>query len=267
MRVVWAFMRANWLAASSYRLAHVYSIFGLLFGIVPLYFVAKAIQPVAAGSVAGQGGDFFAFVVVGMVAQFFLMDAVNAVPGAVGSSISSGTFDTLVSVPTPLPVVYAAMSAYGFSWTIIRAMLTLGFAAVLGANVEWSRLALGFLILLILVLAYLPIGLLSAAMIVAFRTDGPIRTIVVIGSTLLGGVFWNPQVIPVALIRQLSAFVPLTYGLRSLRRVILEGTPFSQVMGDLGAMMLFVLILLPIGLLALRAAFDYARRAGTLAQY
>lgn len=267
MRVIWAFLRASWLSAASYRLRHVYSIVGLLFGILPLYFVAKAIQPLAAKSIELEGGQYFAFVVVGMVSQFFITDAVNAVPGAVGSSIGSGTFDTLVSVPTPLPVVYAGMSAYGFSWTIVRALLTLAFGAALGANVAWSNLLGGFFILLLIVAAYLPFGLISAAMTVAFRTDGPLRTIVIVGSTLLGGIFYPTSVIPKSWIQTLSAYVPLTYGLRALRQVILEGLPMSAVLPDLGSLLLFIVVLLPLGLLFLRWAFDYARRAGTLAQY
>lgn len=267
LRVIWAFLRASWLAAASYRIRHVYSIAGLLFGVVPLFFVARAIQPVAKNAIQFEGGQYFAFVVVGMISQFFISDGVNAIPGAVGGSIGSGTFDTLVSVPTPLPVIYGGMASYGFSWTIVRTIITLGFAAVLGAHVEWSKLLIGFLILLLIVLAYLPFGLFSAALIVAFRTDGPLRTIVVVGSTLLGGVFYPPKVIPVSLIQTLSALVPLSYGLRALRRVILQGASVFDVSRDLGALALFVLILLPVGLLALRTAFDYARRAGTLAQY
>jgi len=267
MRVIWAFMRASWLAAASYRVRHVYSIFGMLVGVLPLYFVAKAIQPIAGEAISEQGGQYFAFVVVGMVSQFFIQDAVNAVPGAVGSSIGGGQFDTFVTVPTPLPLVYAAMSAYGFSWTLIRAFLTLFFGAMLGANVQWGSLFSGAFIIVMIILAYLPIGLISAAMIVAFRTDGPLRTVVIVGSTLLGGVFYPTHVIPKSWIQTLSSFVPLTYGLRSLRQVILEGRSITSVAGDLGALLLFVIVLLPIGLIALRMAFDYARRAGTLTQY
>jgi ABC-2 type transport system permease protein len=267
VRVIWAFLRASWLSAASYRLRHLYSFVALLFGIIPLFFVAKAIQPVAAKAIAFEGGQYFAFVVVGMVSQYFLLDSVNAVPGAVGSSISSGTFDTLVSVPTPLPVIYIGMSLYGFLWTLVRSILTLGFATVLGANVAWDRGLIGLGVLVLMILSYIPFGLFSAAMIVAFRTDGPLRSIVIMGSTLLGGVFYPTHVIPAEWIQKLAAFVPLSYGLRALRVVILEGQPVGTVLTDLGYLVVFIVVLMPLGLLTLRAAFDYARRAGTLAQY
>jgi ABC-type multidrug transport system permease subunit len=68
-------------------------------------------------------------------------------------------------------------------------------------------------------------------------------------------------------IRQLSDVVPLTYGLRALRRTLLEGLPFSAVMPDVVTLLGFVVLLSAVGLLILSEALHYARRSGTLAQY
>jgi ABC-2 type transport system permease protein len=100
----------------------------------------------------------------------------------------------------------------------------------------------------------------------AFRTTGPLSSVVLILSGLLGGVYYPTNVIPEG-IQKLSLAVPLTYGLRALRRTLLEGMPFSAVAPDVITLLGFVVLLTSVGLLVLTEALHYARRAGTLAQY
>ena len=63
-----AFVRQDLRTAFSYRLNALFSVAGLLATVVPVYFVAKALQPVMAKSIQAEGGEYFAFVLVGMVA-------------------------------------------------------------------------------------------------------------------------------------------------------------------------------------------------------
>jgi len=48
MRSAIAMIRARWIAARSYRLRMIFSVASLLVSIVPLYFVANALQPIMA---------------------------------------------------------------------------------------------------------------------------------------------------------------------------------------------------------------------------
>jgi len=68
-------------------------------------------------------------------------------------------------------------------------------------------------------------------------------------------------------IEPISHALPVTYGLRALRRILLEQQSFSAVAGDVAVLALFAAVLLALSLLAFRLAFGYARRSGTLAQY
>jgi len=61
--------------------------------------------------------------------------------------------------------------------------------------------------------------------------------------------------------------IPLTYGLRALRRTLLEGEPLRAVLPDLAILALFVVGLLSVGMIALRVALAYARRVGSLSHY
>ena len=114
-------------------------------------------------------------------------------------------------------------------------------------------------ILLLIAVAYIPFASLAASAILAFRTAGPFATAVLTVSSLLGGVYYPTQVVP-SWLHQVSAFVPLTYGLRALRRTILEQASFATIAPDLIAL-LFAVVLFGVSFLAFSWALRYARRA------
>src|SRR5690606_15686578 len=121
-------------------------------------------------------------------------------------------------------------------------------------------------ILVLLVLAHFPIGIIAASMILIFRTAGPFVAGVMAASSLLGGVYYSTSVIP-DVVQPLAAFVPLTYGLRAFRRTLLSGEPLSVVAGDVTVLAGFTIVLLVVSLLLFGWSLRYAQRAGSLAQY
>jgi ABC-type multidrug transport system permease subunit len=89
---------------------------------------------------------------------------------------------------------------------------------------------------------------------------------VLVLSGFLGGVYYPTHVIP-SWLQNVSAFLPLTYGLRALRQTLLEGLPLRAVLPDVLVLVAFVALLFLVGAFAFRQALRYARRTGTLAQY
>lgn len=261
-----ALTRAGWLSATSYRFGLVVSLAGVLVGIVPIYFVTSAIQPVVAESISTEGGQYFAFFLTGTVTYSFIAVAVNAIPGAVRGAISSGTLEALLGTPARLPLLLLGFNSYPLLWNAFRNGLTVVAGGVLGAAFVWPQFFLGLPVLILIILAYIPFGLISAASIVAFRTTTPLDRGILMASVALGGVYYSTSVIP-SWVGELSYFVPLTYGLRALRRIILEGMPVSAVMSDLIALALSIVVLWALGIAAFGYALRYARRAGTLSQY
>lgn len=266
MREAMALVRASWLTASSYRLNMVLSVIALLVTVVPFYFVAEALQPLMAGPIRDEGQDYFGFLIVGTVAFSFLSTAVTALPGAVGSGIRSGTLEALLATPARLPSVLGGLIGYGLLWTTVRATLLIALGLVLGVQVDWGNVALASGIIGMIVLAYLPLGIAAAALVLAFRTTGPLPQGVLIASGMLGGVYYPTHVIP-SWIERISDVIPLTYGLRALRRTLLDGASLSAVATDLAVLAGFIVVLSVAAAMAFRLALGHARRAGTLAQY
>lgn len=266
MRSVLALMRISWLTHASYRLNVVLSLFGLLAVFVPVYFVAEALQPVVAESIADEGEVYFGFLITGMAVLGVISVSMTALPGAVSGGIGSGTFEALFATPTRLAHLLLGMVGYSTLWAVFKGLLLLaGFVAVGGA-VAPAGVPVALLVLALLFLAHLPVGLMAAAMILAFRTSGPLIPGVLTASTLLGGAYYSTTVIP-EVIRPLAAFVPLTYGLRAFRQSFLSGAPLSEVAGDVAILAGFALLLMALGVTAFRWSLDHARKAGSLAQY
>jgi ABC-2 type transport system permease protein len=266
MHKVWALIRASWLAASSYRLGFIFSFGSLILSVVPIFFVTRALQPTMAEVIRGQGDQYFAFLVVGLIALNLVSSTIYALPGGLQNATSTGTLEALLATPTPVSALLVGLSGYEILFSLIRGGVMLIAAAVLGARVEWLQLGASMPIIALVVLAHLPIAIITAAMVLAFRTRGPLPQLVLLVSTFLGGVYYPTSVIP-GWIESISAFVPLTYGLAALRAVLLEGQSITTVWREVGILVAITVTTLLLSGIAFRAALRYARRVGNLAQY
>ena len=218
MARILALMRAAWLSAVSYRLAMVFSVLALLATVVPVYFVAQALQPVVSESIATEGRDFFAFLVVGMMALGVVIAALGAFPGWLGSAIATGTLEAVLTTPTRMVELVLGVSGYDLLWAGFKALLVLLAGVVLGVVVQWSAFPSFVLVLGLTALSYLAIGVVAGAVILVFRTSGPIIPGVVAATSLLGGVYYSTSVIP-SWIQVLSQIVPLTYTVQNGDRI------------------------------------------------
>lgn len=266
MREMLALIRAQWMAALTYRVRLLLSLGGVVVGVVPVFFIAQALQPVVGPVLVGQGAQLFAFLVVGTIAMMLIATALGTLPGAIGSGISTGVWEAQLGTPARVWGLVSGLAAYELLWTLAKALVLLLVAWLLGAQIAWSGLALATGVLLLIVLAYLPIGILAGAAVLAFRTRTPLPQVVLIASVFLGGVYYPTQVIP-GWLQELSAWIPLTYGLRAMRRALLEGWSFQQILPDVEMLILFDAVLLMVSAALFAWALDYARRTGTLTQY
>jgi ABC-2 type transport system permease protein len=266
MRAILAFMRVSWLTASSYRVSMVLSLISVVGSVIPVYFVAKALQPMMATAIQGEGHQYFAFLLIGSVTFTFIPLAVSSLPNTITSSITSGTLETVLGTPTSMPTMLAGMMGYNFVWTGVRAALMLLSGWALGASISWVQLPSAMILLALIIIAYIPLGLMSAAAYLAFRTSGPFPMGVLVVSSLLGGVYYPTHVVP-SWLEHISGVIPLTYGLRALRHVLLEGASLVSVRADVGMLILMTVILFAAGGWMFSVAMSYARRTGSLSYY
>ena len=267
MREALGLLRAGWLTALSYRMNLLFSLVGLGLTVVPLYFVAQALQPIAASSIQGEGGEYFAFVMVGLGVFTLMSTVLLSLPNAVAGTISSGVLEAILATPARLPLVLLGLIGYELSWSATRAAIMFAIAATFGSAFALSGVPAALAALLLVLACYFGLGLALAGMVLVFRTFGPLGSGLLAGSALLGGVYYPTTVIP-SWIQHLSVVVPLTYGLRAIRRSLMGGGGSLAVMrADLFPLAGLALLLLLLGSVAFGYALRHARREGTLGQY
>ena len=266
VRAAMELTRASWRTSKSYRLSFVLSFVSLVVTIIPVYFVANALQPFMASVIAEEAREYFGFVLLGTVILAIVSPAVSAFASAVSGGLSSGFFEALLVTPTPLPALLAGQAGYAFLWALARVGLLMAAGAALGVEVHWLRLPEALLALAVAIAGYSGLGLLAAAMVVSFRTTAAIPQAVLVLSTVLGGVYFPTSVLPPS-IAPVAEWILLTPALRAFRRALLLGYPVSGVAGDLVTAGVIAALCLVVGVAAARWAFGYARRAGSLAQY
>ena len=141
MRSTFALIHASWRAAASYRLRLLLSLASLGATVVPLYFIANALQPVMAESIEAQGGQYFGFLIVGMVTFLLLPTAINSLPAEIGSGISTGVLEMLLATPARATSIFSGMIGFSLLWTTARAAALLLAGWLLGAELIWSQIA------------------------------------------------------------------------------------------------------------------------------
>ncbi|MFN8580733.1 MAG: ABC transporter permease [Gemmatimonadaceae bacterium] len=266
-RTIRALLMASWKTSLSYRMQMATSLASLLLTVVPVYFVANALQNTMAGAIAREGTQYFGFLLVGTVTLSLVTTAVSTLPQAVSGGIASGYFEMLLMSPAPRLRVLIGLSAYGILWTMLRGVLTLLAGWVLGARLALSGVPAAVLILAVIVVAHWAIGLFGTALVLAFRSMGPLPQVVLFVSALFGGTYFPTSQIPSSWLQTVSAVTPLAYGLRALRRVLLDGQPLSGVLADFGVLLGMCVVLLVISAFAFSRSLNYAKRQGSLNLY
>ena len=266
MRSALALIRVTFLTAASYRLAMIISVAGLALQIVPTYYIGHTLDPFMAPAIKGQGSDYFGFLVVGTIAYLLLAASVDSLPRAFERGISTGTLELIFSTPSPVPALLVGLTGYEIMWATARAVVVLTAAALFGFHAHWAMIPAATVILGLLVATYFGIGMIAGAMIIAYRRTASLQTIVIVGSALLGGVSYPPSLIP-WWARGLSPFVPMTYGLRAVRRLVIDGQGITRVLADVGILGIFCIVFLGLGSIAMTHALRRARAEGTLSQY
>jgi ABC-2 type transport system permease protein len=239
------------------------SLFAVL---IPIYFVTQALDPVMRNSIRGEGSQYFAFVLMGMIVMRFCYSVVDSLPAAFITAIRFGTLEAFFATPTSLRAIVAGMLGFNLLWTGAEAAVLLVTGVLLGVRIVPEHLFIALLVLGLILLTYLSFGIVGVALVLLFRTTGSVLGGVLVATNFLGGVYYPTHVIP-SHIQAVSVVLPMTYGLRALRRLLLEGAPVQAASADIAVLGAFLVILLPASWGMLHLSLRHARRTGTLAQY
>ncbi len=228
-----------------------------------------AVYGVLAGLFGDRSLDGFAplgFLLVGVATNGALMTALVCFAQAVRGVQAAGAIKAVLATPTsPLAVV-----VYSSVYPLVRAVLDLALwltaAAVLGAQfagLTAHGITAALVVFLVAALSMAGFGFAAAAFAVVFKRGDPVMWLIGGASMLLGGVLYPTNSLP-PMLAILAHWVPTTHALHAMRDILLGGAGLVEVAPSLGVLVWFGVVGVPLGLMTLAAAIQYARREGTL---
>jgi ABC-2 type transport system permease protein len=262
-----AFLQKDWRVAISYKLQFISSIAGVLISTMVFYFFSNFVGQNLSQSLQQYGGNYFAFVLVGIALADYLVVSTETFSGAIRSGQVNGTFEALLVTPTSILTILITSYIYPFLFTTFRILsyILLGvfcFGVEFHVHNFWICLLTFFLTLL----PFLGMGLLSAAFIILFKQGSPINWVLGVSSTLLGGVLYPVSALP-AWIKPFSLVFPLTYGIEAMRKVLLAHATFKDIQNNLFILIFFSVIFIISGIISVKYSLKVARKQGTLLHY
>ena len=261
-----AFLIRDFYTETSYRLAFATSIGGVLLRAFIFYFLAQFIGESAAPLLSDYGGDYFAFVIIGIALGGYFGVGLTSFAAALREAQTTGTLEALMLTPTPVSLVIVGSAAWSYVYTTFRVFVYLLLGVLLGVNLAGANVIAALVVLLLSIIAFASIGILAASVIMVVKRGDPITALFGNAANLIGGVFYPIAIMPDWL-QTVAYLLPITYSLRAMRLALLSQATWTDVAPDLVALLLFCLILVPLSLLAFRYAVERARADGSLAHY
>lgn len=261
--VAGAFLWMGWLTTSAYPLSFLMTQISTLIPAVVYFFVAKLVGP-RAGDV---GGDYYTFVMVGVLSLRMLSGGLSGLSEELEETITEGRLEGLLVQPVRWRMLPFGLVLWPIVWRLGNALLLVLLSMLLGASYELSGAPLALLVIALGLGATTGVGIFAAAVKLLARRTEPVITIYVIAVTVLAGVFYPVSSLP-GPARVLSYFLPDTYVIASLRRLLMPGgvdVPGPGTLGVVLGLLAFNLMIYPLALWVFGRSLAYGRRTGMLA--
>ncbi len=264
---LFAFLKRDVQIDLSYKLRFLMQFIGIFFSTALSFFLSELIGSGISNKLAGYGGDYFSFVIIGIALTDYLSVSLEQFSSEIRTAQLEGTLETLLVTPTSVYTVLFSSSLYNFFLTSLRVMVYILLGLLLfGLKLHLTSI-LALVVLMILTIgSFAGIGLISAAFILVLKQGSPVPLLVTTASGLLGGVFYPVDILPAWLV-PFSQLLPITHALEAMRHILLNGASFAFVWEQILILVLFSAILIPMGLAAFGYGLKIAKREGSLLYY
>ncbi len=267
VRRAFAFLKRDICIDLSYRLRLPAQLASVLITTVLFFFVGKLVGPGQAGVLEQYGGDYFAFVLIGVAFTDYLFVAVNSFGDEIRKGQMLGTLEAMLVTPLSSTAILVYSSLYQFAFTSLRVIVyLLTGVAFFGVHLHVNHVVTLLLVLVLTILSFWGIGLLSAAFVIVFKQKSPISWAIGAMSGLFGGVMFPVELLP-AWLKPISALLPITYSLDALRMILLGGAGIGDVYKQIIILFIFTIVLMGVGLIVFQRGMKMARQQGSLLYY
>jgi ABC-2 type transport system permease protein len=259
---MWAIIRRDAILFVSYRSQLVAQFLGPLFTITLFYYISHLLT---AKTIHSPGG-YFGFVIIGLVIVQILTISIGVMPVMVRQELVSGTIERfLVSAHGPINGIIGTM-LFPLINALFSGILMLTLATVVFGLPIASTAVLAIPVALLGTLAFMPFAFFLVALVMAFKQAASASQFIVAGIAIVGGLYFPVTVLP-GWIRWTSDVQPFTPATDLLRHLLINTQLVHPAAVELLKLVGFIAVLLPAGVLLLRASIRYGQRSGTIAEY
>jgi ABC-2 type transport system permease protein len=264
--VAGAFLQLGFRQAISYPLRFAAGQVAQIVPVFIFYFVAKHFGDRPA---LGHGGDYYTFVVVGLIG-FRLLDAgIRGLAHDIDTAINRGWLEMFLVEPVRWRFLPVGMSQWPAAQAVVGALAIAAVSLLLGAQYRLEGLPMAVLILALGLVAGLAIATMAASLAVLAKSGEPVLFLYSLVAQVFSGVYFSLEVIPGQL-RVLSFLTPHTYVIQALRKVLMpSGAELSGMSAGEGllGLTLFTVLAYPLSLWIYGRALEYGRKLGVLSGY
>lgn len=283
---LWAFGLREYRIWQSYRANQALWIANLLVTTLLFFLLGKTIGGQAAGLLGpAYGTNYMSFVVVGVTVNVFINTNLVDPYIRIQRSYFNGTMDLFLLSPMSIYTPLLGLMTKSILDDYPRLFFTFGFGMVFfGATFNFAPWPLALMFTALFLAAGFGLGMLSASSFYLLdikKGTEPVQFVVQgILATLLAGTYYPITVLPRPL-QWVACLIPHTYAFDALRRLLDPGARadapvlpvqfalhgLSPVAVDGLALLVFTVVLLPLGVVAYGRGIERARRNGTLTRW
>lgn len=251
----------------SYKLHFLLQLAGIFISTVMFFFLSKLFEGGITAHLMPYGGDYFAFVIIGIAMTDYLAVSLNSFGNEIRSAQMMGTLEALLVTPTSVALILFSSSLFSFTLSSVRIIAYFLYGVlVFGLQLHFTSLPLLCLIMCLTILSCTGIGLISAGFVIIFKQGSPLNWIVSTSSGVLGGILYPVAVLP-SWLQPFSNLLPITHALESIRQIMLNGCTLAHVYREIIYLILFCATLLPLGLMLMHYGLRKAKKEGSLIHY
>jgi ABC-2 type transport system permease protein len=262
-----AFLKKDLLIESSYAFAFLADVFGIFVSLLSYYFIDRLFGNQMAPALREFGVGYFPYVLLASAFFSYVGVGMSSFVVRLNSEQSEGTLESVLATPTGISTILFSMAL----WNLVIATFNMAVYVSVGAlffgidfrNINFLSTAV---VLALTMVSFGSLGILSASFIMVFKRGNPVAWIVNGIEGLICGVYFPVAVLP-GWMQALSNLFPITYAVRAFQLSVYRGYSIRQLSGEIVALSIFCLVLMPASLVSFRKAFDRACREGSLAQH
>jgi ABC-2 type transport system permease protein len=272
VRQTWGVFWAQFKIFFTYRTWVITDTFNTVVSIGIYYFLSFQVQPTQLQA-RGYGSSYLAFALIGVAFANYLWFCINRISHSMQSEIREGTFETIAASPMKMRSYLFGQAARGFLiglYYMVGAFAVGVFAFNAPLHFEPAAIATAVLVLIFMILSHLGLGIVIAGIVLVYKQADPVTFMLSLFMEFFAGALFPLQLLnkyPALAIA--SELMPYTYALDALRKSLIQGVTIASpdILFDLGILVAYAIVLLPLGLLAFTKGYDRIRVEGSTSVY